>query len=176
MMMRSNSFVRNICIIWLLYFNCSLCSVSYVPTNSLFAINSINGTNVSNDARPLAQRNDDDVTLDYTHKTINNESSQQNAVDFVLLPNSVVNYREYQYENSKLQTAIDEPRQQHKRMAEPQDLCDSNECKCKLETKFLTVDCNFRQVSDFIFVYIPINPLFSQFSFYVMVLYIRFSH
>lgn len=34
-----------------------------------------------------------------------------------------------------------------KRDSEALDVCDTNECKCKFETKFLTVDCHFQQVS-----------------------------
>lgn len=35
----------------------------------------------------------------------------------------------------------------HERAADPQDICDTSECKCKQESNFLTVDCYFQQVS-----------------------------
>lgn len=97
--------------------------------------------------------NDQDETIKISDRI---ESSQRAAaaaaVDFVLLPEFLAaNYGENRHENSKPNRSIQAPdlRQQHKRMADTQDLCDTSECKCKMETKFLTVDCNFQQVSNF---------------------------
>lgn len=125
---------------------------SYVPTDSsLFVIS---------DNKETATENDNDTTkpsfLNNQNETIktsqHNKSSQRAAVDFVLLPEFLsVNYGENRNENSikSNQSIQADPRQQHKRMADTQDICDTNECKCKTETKFLTVDCNFQQVSIF---------------------------
>lgn len=136
-------------------------SVDDVPTDSsLFVISDDNKrtTAIKNDDTKSTtlffnnNEEDSDIDQDETIKiSERNESSQQAAaaVDFVLLPEFLAtNSGEQPHENSKLNQSMQaDLRQQHKRMADTQDLCDTNECKCKIETKFLTVDCNFQQVS-----------------------------
>lgn len=124
-----------------------------VPTDSsLFAIS-------DDDIKTKARENDDtkSTTLffnnndggDNQNETINESSQRAAAVDFVLLPEFLANYSENRHENSKPNQSIHaDPRQQHKRMADTQDMCDTSECECKIETKFLTVDCHFQQVSN----------------------------
>lgn len=43
--------------------------------------------------------------------------------------------------------SLNETTTRHKRQSERADICNIAECTCKLETKFLTVDCHFQQVS-----------------------------
>lgn len=99
----------------------------------------------------------DEDKLDYAHQ---NESSQRIGDDIVYLPNSTGYYNEPRNENSDKQSIVES--QMHKRAVEPQDICDTNECKCKFETKFLTVDCHFQQVSTFIQLAFFIGILFAQ--------------
>lgn len=127
-------------------------SSSDVPTDSsLFVISDNKTTTTETDdtkTTTLFFANQDE-TIKMSER--NESSHQQAAVDFVLLPEFLAaNYGENRHENSKPNQSIQaDPRQQHKRMADTQDMCDTNECKCKIETKFLTVDCNFQQVSNF---------------------------
>lgn len=152
--MRSNSFALHICIILILV-NCSACAehVEFaqvkqangdVTANNLFTINAFNESeNVHSGNR--SSFNDDDK-YDYAQKNSMNESKwQKNEDDAVSLPNQ---NGYYHYENSNSQSIADS--QRHERAAEPQDMCDTSECKCKLDSKFLTVDCYFQQVSTFI--------------------------
>lgn len=160
MMMRPNSFVLNIICIILILFNCSACAdqaiysqstvndvIKNVPT--LFTINGINS------AQYMVDGNDDIEDVDNgtpvknvaeidnaQNQTINESSHQRIEDDFGLIPNHQRNYRN---ENSKTQSIFESRR--HKRT--PQDICETSECKCKLDTKFLTVDCYFQQVSQF---------------------------
>lgn len=149
MMMRPNSFVLHICIISI-FFNCSTCADqvifahanmnsetvdSVVPMNDLYIINDVKKTeNVSGNGTLF----DDEQNVNYAQK----ESSQRLEDDLVLLPNSSGYNR---YENSKIQSIVESSR--YERAAESQDLCDTSECKCTHESKFLTVDCHFQQVS-----------------------------
>lgn len=157
MMWRSNACVQCICIIWML-FNCSANAddtkfatkttvnraINDVPTASLFVINGNHeASNKKTNIRPSSFQHDN--PFDYAHKTNINESSQRNAGDLVLLSKLPVNYHENRYENSETQSIVES--QRHKRTTE-QDMCSTGECQCKTEAKqFLTVDCNFRQVS-----------------------------
>lgn len=122
-----------------------------VPTDSSLFVISDNKTTENDDTKSttLFFNNDQVETIKMSER---NESSQQRAdVDFVLLPEFLAaKFDENRHENSKLNQSIQvDPRQQHKRMADMQDMCDTNECECKIETKFLTVDCNFPHVSTF---------------------------
>ncbi|XP_031628449.1 uncharacterized protein LOC116344162 [Contarinia nasturtii] len=155
MMMRPISFVLHICIITI-FFNCSICAelrkfaqstiINHdddvgivVPTNSLYLIKE--SANVQSHNRSSSYDEDES---DYGRKPIINESSQRIDDDFVSLPNHHIGYYlENRNENSKTQSIVES--QKHKRAIEPQDICDTNECKCKFETKFLTVDCHFQQ-------------------------------
>lgn len=152
MMWRPNSFALHICIILILV-NCSACAehVEFaqvkqvnvdVPTNNLFAINAINES--KNEQSGSQSSSNDEVKFDYMQKSRINESSQRNEDDIVSLPNQSGYYR---YENSNIQSIFDS--QRHERAADPKDMCDTSECKCKHESKFLTVDCYFQQVSTF---------------------------
>lgn len=157
MMWRSNTCVQFICIIWML-FNCSANAddtkfakattvnrpINDVPTASLFVINGNHeASNIKTNIRPSSFQHDN--PFDYAHKTNFNESSQRNAGNLVLLSKLPVNYLENPYENSETQSIVESSR--HKRTTE-QDMCSTGECQCKTEAKqFLTVDCNFRQVS-----------------------------
>lgn len=51
-----------------------------------------------------------------------------------------------------------------KRDSEALDVCDTNECKCKFETKFLTVDCHFQQVSKLFFCYFIYNIVLQSYN------------
>lgn len=151
MMMRPNSFVPHICII-LVIVNYSTCahqvifahatvnnsktSDSDVPLNVLHVIDGIRETANA----PGSNRSSfgDAENVDYAQT----ESSQRIEDDIVSLPNETGYYR---YENSKTKSIIESPR--YERAADTQDMCDTSECKCKLESKFLTVDCHFQQVS-----------------------------
>lgn len=155
-MMRSNSFVQHICIIFLsLNWSSALDvdhvklsqttvnrAISDVPTNRLFVISGI--------AAPQNVRNDSihGEKFDYAQKTTINESSQRIVNNFMSLPQQLLNYLENRYENNDAHSMAVESQRQ-KRTAESPDMCDTNECKCKHETKFLTVDCKFQQVSEF---------------------------
>lgn len=159
MMMRTISFVLHICIITILL-NCLTCAElrkfvqsaiisgdddDVVPTNILYLINSTESVQRIYNRSSLY----DEDELDYGQIPIINESSQRD--DFVSLPNRHIGYDvDNRNENSKTQSIVES--QKYKRAIEPQDICDTNECKCKLETKFLTVDCHFQQVSNFIHV------------------------
>lgn len=128
-----------------------------VPTDGSLFVISNNKTTENNDddsdnIKPSIYNDNPNDTIEMSQR---NESSQRAAVDFVLLPEFLAaNSGENRHENSKPNQSIQiDPRKQHKRTAETQDLCDTNECKCKTETKFLTVDCNFHQVSNFTLVF-----------------------
>lgn len=150
MMMRPSSFVLRICIITIL-FNCSKCAKQtkfaqtvntvgvHVPTNSLFTIGE--SENIQSDGNQSSFHDDD--KSDYAQKKIINESSQQTGDNIVSSPNHVGYYIENRYENSKSIVKSEK----YKRSVEPQDICNTNECKCKHEATFLTVDCHFQQVS-----------------------------
>lgn len=170
-MWRPNSFVRNICIIFLLI-NCSASTehtkfiettlnrpISDVPTISLYIINGN-----KNDTRSSSTVQHEDTVNSVHNKNID-ESSHQNAVDLMLVPKLAVEYRKNRYENSKTRSIGESHR--YKRQAEAQDLCKTGECKCKLETKFLTVDCNFQQVSNLFSI------LFSVILFFFFLFYIQ---
>lgn len=132
-----------------------------VPTENSFSVINDNKTAMESDSDGNSDGDDDDDKIQPSLYSNNqngilemsqrNETSHRAAVDFVLLPEFLAaNYGENRHENSKPNQSIQiDPRQQHKRMAEAKDLCETNECKCKIETKFLTVDCNFHQVSKF---------------------------
>lgn len=156
MMWRPNSFVRYICII-LMLFNCSASAehanfgattvnraISDVPTASLYVINGNQDVeHVPNETKPSLSQHED--TFDSGHNENIDESSQQNAVNLVLLPKLAINNRKNRAENSETQPMVES--QRHKRNSEAQDVCDTAECKCKSESKFLTVDCHFQHVS-----------------------------
>lgn len=138
-----------------------------VPTDSSLFV-------ISDDNKTKARENDDDTkstTLffnnndegDNQNETINESSQRAAAVDFVLLPEFLANQSENRHENSKPNQSIHaDPRQQHKRMADTQDMCDTSDCECKIETKFLTVDCHFQQVSN---SQLTIHSMFIRFNF-----------
>lgn len=146
--MRPNSFVLHICII-LILLNCSAFAehVEFsqvikfngdVPVNNLFIIKAFNGSeNVQSGNRSSFY---DEDKYDYAQKSSVNEAKKQNEDDVVSLHNQSGYYH---HENS--QSIADS--QRYERAAEPQDMCDTSECKCKLDSKFLTVDCYFQQVS-----------------------------
>lgn len=158
MMKRPISFVLHICIITIILFNCLICAEQTKLVQKTAGINGPANTlhtTISNFGESENERSDnktsfhDEDTLDYAQKKTNiNESSQRIGDDIVYLPNQVGYYIENRNENRDTQSIIES--QKHKRAVEPQDICDTNECKCKLETKFLTVDCHFQQVSTFI--------------------------
>lgn len=151
MMMRTISFVLRICIITIL-FNCSKSTEQtkfaqtvngvgvHVPTNSLFTIGE--SENVQSDGNQSRSFHDDNE-LDHTQKKIINESSQRTGDNIVSSPNHVGYFIENRNENSKSIVKSEK----YKRSVEPQDICNTNECKCKHEATFLTVDCHFQQVS-----------------------------
>lgn len=153
-MWRLNTRVQYICII-LMVFNCSVSAeyvriakasngASDVPTASLFVINgNKETTNVKTDNSTSFQYEERSLNLAY--KLNINESSQQNVRNLERLSKLPVNHLENSYENSETRSNIES--QRHKRTTE-QDLCSTSECQCKTEAlQFLTVDCNFRQVS-----------------------------
>lgn len=160
-MMRPNSFVLNIICIILILFNCSACAdraiysqstvndvIKNVPT--LFTINGINSAQYVVDGDNNNDDDDDNGTSvknvaeidNAQNQTINGSSHQRIEDDFGLIPNHQRNYRN---ENSKTQSILESRRLKRT----PQDICETSECKCKLDTKFLTVDCYFQQVSQF---------------------------
>lgn len=130
---------------------------TYMPAHTLYTSISDFGESENERGGNKTSFHEDEDKLDYAHKkmtmtttttaTIINESSQRIGDDIVYLPNQPGPHLENRYENSDAQSIIES--QMHKRDAEPQDMCDTNECKCKQETKFLTVDCHFQQVSTF---------------------------
>lgn len=136
-----------------------------VPTDgSLFVISDNKTTTTTNndngDIKPSFYNDNPNESIGMSQR---NESSQRAAVDFVLLPDFLAgNSGENRHENSKPnQSTQADPRQQHKRsMDETHDLCDTNECQCKTETKFLTVDCNFHRVSNFTVVSFSLSMAF----------------
>lgn len=143
-------------------------SSSDVPTDSSLFV-------ISDDNKTKARENDDDDTKSTTlffnnndggdnqNETISESSQRAAAVDFVLLPEFLANQSENRHENSKPNQSIHaDPRQQHKRMADTQDMCDTSDCECKIETKFLTVDCHFQQVSN---SQLTIHSMFIRFNF-----------
>lgn len=141
-----------------------------VPTDSsLFVISDDNKATAreNDDTKSAAlffNNNDDGGDGDNQNETISESSQRAAAVDFVLLPEFLANhYGENRHENSKPNQSIQaDLRQQHKRMADTQDMCDTNDCECKIETKFLTVDCHFQQVSNLQFT---IYSMFARFYF-----------
>lgn len=154
-MKRPISFVLHICIITIILFYGSVCAEQVklvqttagmnVPAHILNGV-AINNFEDANNERSSGTRSfHDEDKLDYAHK---NESSQGIGDDIVYLPKSTGHSIEHRNENSDTQSIVES--QMHKRAVEPQDICDTNECKCKFETKFLTVDCHFQQVSTFI--------------------------
>ncbi|XP_055305282.1 uncharacterized protein LOC129569986 isoform X1 [Sitodiplosis mosellana] len=145
MMKRPISFVLHICIITTILFYCSICTeqVKLVQTTAGINMpaNTLYTASISNFGDAENERSDNiSSQLDYAHR---NESSQRIGDDIVYLPKSTGYYLENHNENSDTQSTVES--QLHKRAVEPQDICDTNECKCKFETKFLTVDCHFQQ-------------------------------
>lgn len=156
MMKRKISFVLHICIITNLLFNCSKCAEQAkfvhttdginMPANTLHTAISNFGES-ENDRSGNKTSFDDEDKLNYAQKKmIINESSQRIGDDIVYLPNQNGYSHENRHKNNDTHS-IDVESQMQKRAIEPQDICDTNECKCKFETKFLTVDCHFQQVS-----------------------------
>lgn len=171
MMRRLNSFARYICII-LMIVSCTANAeqVKFTKTTAKRSVASKSSGDVptdsssfviSDDNKATATANDDtkSTTLFFNDnndgnvnqtETINGSSQRAAAVDFVLLPEFLANNSGgNRHENSTPnRSAPADLRQQHKRMADTQDMCDTSECKCKTETNFLTVDCHFQQVSN----------------------------
>lgn len=166
-MKRPISFVLHICIITIILFYGSVCAEQVKLVQKTVGINVpapfLNGVVIKNFEDAKNERNSnttsfyDEDKLDYAHKS---ESSQGIGDDIVYLPKSTEYYNEHRNENSDIQSIVES--QMQKRAVEPQDICDTNECKCKFETKFLTVDCHFQQVSTFIQLAFFIGFLFAQ--------------
>lgn len=164
MMWRPNSFVLHIICINLILFNWLACAelTTYSLPITVNDIKNVRLLTINNGTAYVRNDNDNGAAFKNVAKldvaqtqTINNESSQRN--NFGLIPNhpNQRNYLENRYENSKSIAVT----RRHKRTT--QDICETSECKCKLDTKFLTVDCYFQQVSKFsidirFFIYITI--------------------
>lgn len=147
-MMRSNAFAVFIYIIVKL-FNC--CAAQPHPTEysqttlnyhqyKLITLPTIGLFETNNNVSSERHQNNDFLP----HQLANNEiqSSQRR---FSVETNSTENYFDIN-KNSTITSMLDKlPR--NKRNAEREDICNIAECSCNTETKFLTVDCHFQQVS-----------------------------
>lgn len=167
MMWRPKSFVFHIICINLILFNWLACAelTTYSLPITVNDIKNVRLLTINNSTKNVRISNDNGAAFKDVAKfdvaqtqTINNESSQRIDENFGLIPNhpNQRNYLENRYENSKSIAVT----RRHKRTT--QDICETSECKCKLDTKFLTVDCYFQQVSKFsieirfFFIYIMI--------------------
>lgn len=153
-MWRPKSFVFHIICINLILFNWLACAelTTYSLPITVNDIKNVRLLTINNSTKNVRISNDNGAAFKDVAKfdvaqtqTINNESSQPIDDDFGLIPNhpNQRNYLENRYENSKSIAVT----RRHKRTT--QDICETSECKCKLDTKFLTVDCYFQQVSKF---------------------------
>lgn len=140
--MRSIPFVLRIILIYIIVklFNCSVYAeqTEYLGTalndrqQKLFALPTGSG--------PFTFDGDSRAPNDEQFQS--SQSTDENNVEFPSKSNENI-----LLDNNGKFDSSNETTTRHKRQSERADICNIAECTCKLETKFLTVDCHFEQVS-----------------------------
>lgn len=141
--MRSIPFVLRITLIYIIVklFNCSVHAdqTEYLGTalddhqKKLFALPTSDGGLFTYDGDSRAP-NDEQIQSSQPTDEINIEFPSKSNENIL-------------HDNNGAFDSLNETTTRHKRQSERADICNIAECTCKLETKFLTVDCHFQQVS-----------------------------
>lgn len=141
-MMRSIPFVLRFILIYIIVklFNCSIYAehTEYLGT-------ALNDRQQKLSALPTGSGL---FTYDGDSRAPNDEqiqSSQPNHEDNIEFPSK--SNENILLDNNGKFDSLNETTTRNKRQSERADICNIAECTCELETKFLTVDCHFQQVS-----------------------------